>query len=178
MLYLLALFLHVTGSLMLAAAIAIEWLSVVGLRKAASLDRARESLSIYSKLSMVGGIGMFLILIPGIYMAMIAWPNAAWVAVAFVGLIMIGAIGGVMTGKKMRGLKNDASGGENLTPEFKERATDNSLVLSIRLRTTILIGIVYMMTVKPTMSGSIIVMLISIVFGFIPIGPRAAAERS
>ena len=71
MLYLLALFLHVTGSLMLAAAIAIEWLSVVGLRKAASLDRARESLSIYSKLSMVGGIGMFLILIPGIYMAMI-----------------------------------------------------------------------------------------------------------
>ena len=178
MLYLIALFLHVTGALMLAAGVAIEWLSVIGLRKAASLDRARESLAIYSKLSMVGGIGMFLILIPGIYLAMIAWPNAAWVAVGFVGIILTGAIGGIMTGKKMRGMKNDAAGVVDMTPEFRKRTLDNSLVLSIRMRTTLLLRIVYMMTIKPTMSGSIIVMVISIVLGFLPIGPRAASERS
>lgn len=171
MLYLIALFLHIAGALMLAAAVAIEWLCVIGLRKAESVDRARESLSTYSKLNMVGGIGMFLLLIPGIYMAMIAWPNAAWVAVGFVGLIMIGAIGGVMTGKKMRGMKNDAVVAVDMTPEFRQRAADSSLVLSIRLRTMLLIGIVYIMTVKPTMSGSIIVMVISIVLGFLPIGP-------
>ncbi len=178
MLYLIALFLHVTGALMLAGAMAIEWLCVTGLRKAASLDRARESLSVYSKLSMVGGIGMFLILIPGIYMAMIAWPNAAWVAVGFVGIILIGAIGGIMTGKKMRGMKKEAARTVDLTPEFRKRAADNSLVLSIRLRTMLLLGIVYMMTVKPAMIGSIIVMVISIVLGFVPVGPRAASERS
>ena len=178
MLYLVALFLHVTGALMLAGAMAIEWLSLIGLRKAASVDRARESLSIYSKLSMVGGIGMFLILIPGIYMGVVAWPNAAWVAIGFVGIILIGAIGGIMNGRKMRTMKEDASGLQDLTPEFRQRAADSSLVLSIRLRTMLLLGIVYMMTVKTAMAASVIVLIVSILLGFFPIGPRAGHERS
>ena len=178
MLYLIALFLHVTGVLMLAAAVAIEWLCVIGLRKAATIESARESLSIYSKLSMIGGIGMFLILIPGIYMGVVAWPNTAWVAIGFVGIILIGAIGGFMTGRKMRGMKNDAAGAVDMTPEFRKRTLDNSLVLSIRLRTMLLLGIVYMMTVKTAMTASVIVLVISILLGFFPIGPRAGHERS
>lgn len=171
MLYLIALFLHVTGALMLAAAVGIEWLCVIGLRKAAAIESARESLSTYTKLSMIGGIGMFLILIPGIYMAVVAWHGAGWVAIGFLGIVLIGAIGGIMTGRKMRMMRNDASGLHDMTPEFKKRTLDNSLVLSIRLRTTLLIGLVYMMTVKTTMTGSAIVLLISIILGFVPVGP-------
>lgn len=177
MLYLIALFLHVTGALMLAAAVTIEWLCVIGLRKAVSLDRARESLSTYSKLSMIGGIGTFLVLIPGIYMGVVAWPGAAWVAVGLVGLILIGAIGGIMTGRKMRRMKNDAAGAENLTPEFRRLTLDNSLVLSIRLRTMLVLGIVYMMTVKTAMTASVVVLLISIFLGVLPIGARAGHEK-
>lgn len=178
MLYLIALFLHVTGALMLAAAVAVEWLCVISLRKAATIESARGPLSTYSRLGMIGGIGMFLILIPGIYMAAVAWRDAGWVAVGFVGIVLIGAIGGIMTGRKMRKMKSDAAGINELTPEFRKRAGDNSLVLSIRLRTVILVGVVYMMTVKTSMTGSVIVLVISILIGFLPIGPRAVSERS
>lgn len=178
MLYLVALFLHVAGALMLAAAVGIEWLCVIGLRNAATVESARGSLSTYSKLGMIGGIGTFLILIPGIYMAAVAWHGAGWVAIGFLGLVLIGAIGGIMTGRKMRKMKNDAGGLRDMTSEFRKRTLDNLLVLSIRLRTMLLIGIVYMMTVKTSMSGSIIVLVISIVLGFLPLGPRASREVS
>ena len=177
MLYLIALFLHVTGALMLAAAVGIEWLCIGGLRKAATLENAKGALSTYSKLSMTGGIGMFLILIPGVYMAAVAWRDAGWVAIGFLGIVMIGAIGGIMTGRKMRSMKNDAGAAGSVTPELRKRMLDNSLVLSIRLRTFLLLGVVYMMTVKTAMSASVIVLIISILLGFVPIGLRTAPER-
>lgn len=178
MLYLIALFLHVTGALMLAAAVAIEWLCVIGLRKAATIESANGSLSAYSKLGTIGGIAMVLILVPGIYMAAVAWRDAGWVAVGFLGIILIGAIGGIMTGRKMRKMRNDAGGLRQMTDEFMKRTTDNSLVLSLKLRTMILVGIVYMMTVKTTMTGSVVVLVISILLGFLPIGPRDTRDIS
>jgi hypothetical protein len=146
------------------------------LRKAATIESVKGSLSTYSKLGMIGGIGMFLILIPGIYMAAVAWHSAGWVAVGLGGTIVIGAVGGIMTGRKMRGMKNDAAGAGDLTPEFRKRTLDNSLVLSIRMRTMLLLGIVYMMTVKPSLTGSVIILVISILLGFLPIGPRRIPE--
>ncbi|MGF6848983.1 hypothetical protein QFZ51_004218 [Chitinophaga sp. W3I9] len=66
MLYKIALFLHITGALMVCAAIAIEWLCIIHFRKTASMDRIKESLFYYSKVGIMGDIGALLILIPGI----------------------------------------------------------------------------------------------------------------
>ncbi len=176
MLYLIALFLHVTGALMLAAAVATEWVCLAVLRKSSTSGNAADSLSTYAKASMTGEIGLVIILIPGIYMAAVAWRTAAWVAVGFVALIMIGAIGGAMSGKKIRAMKDDASKLRDITPEFRKRTLDNSLGLSIRLRTFIILGVVFMMTVKPTLAVSLIVLIISVILGFLPIGPRVSPE--
>lgn len=127
---------------------------------------------------MIGGIGMILILVPGIYMMAVVWHNAAWIVIGFIDMVLIGAIGGIMTGRKMGRMKNDAGTSEDVTPELRKRMLDNSLVLSIRLRTFLLLGVVYMMTVKTTMSASVIVLIISILLGFVPIGPRTVSERS
>lgn len=176
MLYLIALFLHVAGALMLAAAVAAEWVCVTSLRKTSTTETATQSLSAYAKASMTGEIALAVILIPGIYMAVVAWRTAAWVAVGFVALIIIGAIGGSMSGKRIRAMKDDAAKLGAMTPEFRKRTLDNSLILSIRLRTFIILGVVFMMTVKPTLAVSIIVLIISIIPGFLPIGPRTNHE--
>lgn len=176
MLYNIALFLHVAGAMMLAGAVAAESVCLRDLRKASSMGNTADSLSAYAKASMTGEIGLAVILVPGIYMAVVAWPTAGWVAVGFLALILIGAIGGSMTGKKIRVMKEEAAKTEDMTPEFRKRLLDGSFVLSIRLRTFIILGVVFIMTVKPSLAGSIITLVISIVLGFMPIGPRESQE--
>ncbi len=178
MLYLIALFLHVAGALILAAAVAVEWQCVTSMRKAVNLENVRDSLSTYSKVSMIGETALALILIPGIYMAAVAWRSAGWVAIGFLGVILIGAIGGTMTGRKMRQMRKEAGSLDSITPGLRKRTLDNSFVLSIRMRTMILLGIVYMMTVKPPLAGSFVALVVSVVLGFLPIGPRTGREVS
>jgi|GEM_PF-4333499 len=68
MLYKIVLFLHVSGALLLFAAITIEWFFIMNIRKAGSLENIKGSLTLYSFFSKIGQISMILILFPGIYM--------------------------------------------------------------------------------------------------------------
>ena len=167
MLYLVALFLHVTGSLLYSASLAIEWLCSSKLRKAESTDKFSEWLSTYSYLHMISGIAWVLILIPGIYMMAVIWKNAAWVTTAFTGFLLLVIVGSIVTGKKMKPIINEfkISG---YTSGISKMINDQILNLSLKTRTTLTIGIVFLMAVKPGLSDSILILLISILIGFIP----------
>jgi hypothetical protein len=169
MLYKIALFLHVTGALMLCSAIAIEWLCIINLRKTDSLDRVKESLFYYSKLGIIGDIAAFLVLIPGIYMMVVVWGKASWGILGLFGLLLIGFIGGTMTGKKMKKIREIIKTENRSSKEVINILKDKSLWISIKLRTTILVGVVFLMTVKPELTGSIITIIVSIILGTLPL---------
>ncbi len=177
MLYRIALFLHVTGALMLFAAIAIEWLFVINIRKAMAIENIKKSYLNYPKLTAIGSIAIFLILIPGIYMTAVVWKNASWILIAFIGMILLAVIGGALTGRKMKGIKKVISNENNISPALRSLLNDNSLILSLKIRTAVLMGIIYLMTVKPDLTGSVLTLIVSIILGFIPIKTKANVTR-
>ena len=173
MFYRIALFLHVTGALLLFAAMAIEWLFVINIRKATAIENIKKSFFNYAKLKAIGSIAIFLILIPGIYMTALVWKNASWILIAFIGMILLAVIGGALTGRKMKGIKKVVSNENNISAELRSLINDNSLILSLKIRTAVLMGIIYLMTVKPDLTGSILTIIISVILGFIPIKSKA-----
>jgi hypothetical protein len=97
----------------------------------------------------------------------VIWKNAAWVTTAFTGFLLLVIVGSIVTGKKMKPIINEfkISG---YTSGISKMINDQVLYLSLKARTTLTIGIVFLMAVKPGLSDSILILLISILIGFIP----------
>jgi hypothetical protein len=177
MLYKIALFLHVTGALMLCASITIEWLFIINIRKAKTAERIDELVFNYSKAGRVGDIGAILILLPGIYMMVTVWDDARWAILGLFGLILIAIIGGITIGRKMKKTR-ELIKSENNSLEALALLKDNSLWLSIKIRTAIFFGVIFLMTVKPQLAGSIITIAISIMLGALPLQMERNKVRS
>ncbi len=170
MLYPLSSFLHITGAVLLSAAMGIEWICILNLRKADSLEVVRRSLSNYSLLTPIGPIATLLILVPGIYMAVIAWRTyLGWIEVSFAGLVVIALVGSLVTGKKLGIVRALLKRENSLTPDLKKLLTAESLMVSLQVRTLIFLGIILLMVVKPAMITSLIVMAASIAIGSLPV---------
>ncbi len=169
MLYKTSLFLHVVGALLMCAGIAVEWLYLVAMRKAATTENLRETLYNFSRLNRIYPASMILILIPGIYMMAVVWRDADWIMIGFLGLVLLGLIGSIFTGKKMKAIRKEVTGSKQITSELRSLLQSSALLNSLKVRTTIFLGIIYLMTVRPEMVGSIIALVISAVIGFIPI---------
>ena len=177
MFYRIALFLHVTGALLLFAAMVIEWLYVISLRKATDFENIKESIFNYSKSVVIGPLAILLILIPGIYMMTLGWKGASWIIIAFIGMILLGVIDGTLSRKKIKSIKKIVSNDKNITSELISLLNDNSLFLSLKIRTAVFLGIIYLMTVKPSLTGSIETLIASIIIGFIPVKSKAKANK-
>ncbi|HTF27470.1 MAG TPA: hypothetical protein VK625_01430 [Flavitalea sp.] len=170
--YKIALFLHVTGALLLCAAIVIEWLCIINIRKADSIERIKESVFNYSKIGKIADIAAILILVPGIYMMVAVWDDARRGIFGFFNLILIGVIGGLGTGRKMKEIRKLVRMENTSLQELGKLAKDNSLWFSIKMRTAIFLGVIFLMTVKPGLTGSIITIAISIILGTLPLRMR------
>jgi len=168
MLYLVSLFLHVIGALLYSASLAIEWLSFSKLKKTESADRFNELLSTYSSLHMISGIAWVLILIPGIYLMVFVWNNIAWANIALVGFILLAIVGSMITGMRMKPITTEIKN-SGYSHDIRKKFNDPKLNFSLKARTTLTIGIVFLMTVKPNLSDSIVTLLISILLGFLPL---------
>lgn len=177
LLYKIALFLHVSGALMLCTAMAIEWLGVINIRKVDTLEGIREFVLNYSRLKKIGGAAIILILIPGIYMMVVVWHGAAWIMIGFIGLILLGAIGGGITGRKMRAIENLLTDKNTMTPQLETFLSDKAFLFSIKIRTAIFLGIIFLMTVKTDLVDSLITLAAAIVFGFVPLKVKTFSKE-
>lgn len=118
-LYLIALFVHIVGALLLAALLAIEGFTLRTGATAASLNRV------------LGPITLVMILIPGFYMAFqTGW--RAWTAIGLVGYAVIAALGAYTGISLMRG-----------------HMTAGAATVSWLVRAGLTLGIVFDMVVKP-----------------------------
>ncbi len=90
---------------------------------------------------------MLLLLVSGFWLATAYWHwQGAWIRLGLLGLVAIGAAGGLMTGRAVRRLSPQLN-----EPEFEAvlREVDPSLRWSFLIRVALLAAVVYLMTVKP-----------------------------
>jgi hypothetical protein len=187
-LYSIALFLHIVGALGLFVALGLEWASLSYLRRAATVEQAREWLKLFTSLRRLYPLAWLAILLPGFYMAATVWGGVAWITLALAAVILIAVLGAALTGRRMAPiLQRMGTIGRSMTAEsgpsastLRQRLDDPLLWASLRIRTAIALGIVFLMTVKPELPGSLLTLgvagLLGLVFGLPALG-RSREKR-
>jgi hypothetical protein len=135
-LYSVALFLHIVGAVLLFALLTVEGVSLRQGFMAARLNRV------------LGPISAVTILIPGFYMVVSQWGWNGWVVVGIVAWVLI-AVAGAATGIGL------------LTGRLNIRTA----ALSWSVRVGMALGVVFIMTIKPDLIPSIIVVIASALVG-------------
>ncbi len=171
------LFLHVLGAFGVLTAFALEWASLYSLQRSCSKGEMRESLQGFKILPLIGGPSYLIIVLSGIYLWAEAWRGSAWPVVAVISLVVVAVIGAVINGPRMAALGKAVEVGSDSDTLPEDVSSLSMLWGSLRTRTWMVIGITFLMTVKPGAIGSIVVMVISLLFGLIP-SPLTFGHRS
>jgi hypothetical protein len=150
------LFLHVAAAMGTFMALGIEALALTQLRRASSGDAEREALAAVGSSRRVSGVSMLVLLLTGLALAGRYWQwQGAWIGAGLVGLVAIGTIDRLMSGRHLRWT-------------------------SFAIRTALLAGVIYVMTVKPGRVVSLGVLGAAVVVGLVVSRalPRSGAPRA
>ena len=177
MVRLVLLFLHVTAAMGVVAGLGIEGLVLVQLRAARTGSDARTALASTRYVQRVMGWSLLAAIVTGIYLATAYWSwHGAWMGMALLTIVVMGAVGGFMTGRPtMRVLR--AAGGDPGPEEMA--AVQGRLSLSYVIRLGLFLGIVFLMTTKPA-SGAIafLVVVIAAALGVLAGLPARRVRRA
>jgi hypothetical protein len=178
-LYSIALFLHIVGSLGLFVALGLEWTSLVSLRRASTSEQAREWLGVLGGTRRLGPASLAAILLSGFYMMAVTWGWVGWIVVALAAIVLIAVVGATLTGLRI-GAVGRAAAAESgpLSPALRQRLHDPLLWTSVQTRTAIALGIVFLMTVKPDLTGALVTIGIAVVLGLVSSLPNWRRERA
>jgi hypothetical protein len=147
--YTIVLFLHVLGALGMFAALGVEWAVAGPLRRATDVAQARPWITVLLSLGRVGGPSSGTILVTGIYMGMTNWGRQPWIGLSLLGLVFLALLAAGVSGRRVAAIARDLDSGLTKSDSPLHRLQDPVLVVSLRLRTAVATGIVFLMTSKP-----------------------------
>lgn len=166
-LYSLVLFFHVIAVLGLCAALSFEGLSLHRLRQSSTLTEVRQWIQPVPGLPLLTAGSAFVILLSGIYLTVrmsafeLAWPKVT------IGPLLLIAPFGAMTGKRMKGIRQLCADAKPISFELTKRLQDPFLKVSLGIRTGVFLGIVLLMSAKPELWESILIVAASVILGLL-----------
>ena len=176
--YLMAKFIHIVSALGFFIALSVEWLSLWNARNATTSEQVRERLRISSSAQRLGPLSMLMLLISGFYMMAIGRIGSAWLIVAFGALILLVVLALTLTSRRIAAIRQALTMEKGAVSSFLHDQLNNSLLwLSIRMRVSIALAIVFLMTVKPDLVGSLITLGIAIILGLAFSLPARSRDR-
>lgn len=179
-LYTLALFLHVSGAIGAFVSIGTWLFGVAALRRAQRVEQVRAIAWLIIVASPLMVFSVLLIAIAGFDMALSAWGlQTPWIAVAIVSFVLMAPVGPFVLAARMYtilDMAREAPGG-TLSGELERRTHDPVLGTAAQTLTAVLLGIVFLMTNKPVLITSILVMGIALACGLLSGVPYWYAAR-
>ena len=168
--YTLALFVHILGAIGLFVAISLIVVAFVRMRRASTIEQIRE----WASVADVAGKSMIVIslvvLVPALYMVIVAWGFLTpWVMAALITFVVLSIMGASMNGRTLERvvvMAQKASPG--LVPaDLRAQLLSPQLWLAEGVRLMLLLGILCLMTIKPDILFSILVLLGMLILGLI-----------
>ncbi|MGH7564324.1 MAG: DUF2269 family protein [Gemmatimonadota bacterium] len=166
-LYDIALFVHMLGLIALFGAFVVSVGAGARLRSATDMEQIRTWLGLLESTGPMFPAGLGLLLLSGLYMMMDSWRALyPWIAVALVGLILIGVLGGVVVGRRLRALSAaTAESGGTVSEDLSRRIAEPLTWTMMAALNGLALGIVWVMSTKPGWAGSIIAVALATVLG-------------
>ncbi len=166
-LYAVFLFIHVAGVLGYATGTLMSLFGLPVLRRTQRVEQACWILELLERVGPLSGISLLFIIISGLYMAGTNWGwRTGWIDVALGTLVLLFAAGALMGTRRhaIAVLIQDMPDGP-LPRSVVQRLYDPWMGLGTYELVTLLLGIVFLMTVKPTLTGSLLVIGVALVLG-------------
>lgn len=168
--YQVALFVHILAVIGLFIAMSLEFASMIGMRRAHTVAQVREWISLEAVLGRLFPITAVLILVSGLYLIHEQWGSGTpWSTVSLLLLIALSVSGAVVNGSRLRTIHTTvhAAKEEAISPALAGQIHDPILWTSVQVGAAIAVGIVYLMTLKPDLLGSLVTIAIVIVLGLV-----------
>jgi hypothetical protein len=169
--YTIVLFVHIIGAIGYFLSIG-SWLFIlVGLRRAQRVEEVRALMHVNDLSGPVGDGSGLVLLIAGLYLALSAWSLlTSWILVALISLILILSTNAALIGPRrsalVKQLERSAPEGE-ISLALWQHIHDPVLWATSQTTAVLLLGIVFLMTTKPDLGGSLIVMAVALVLGLL-----------
>ncbi len=166
--YSIVLFLHVSGAIGYFVSIGAWLFVLVGLRRAQRVEQVRALVNLIGLSGPLFGISVLLLLAAGLYMAFTAWSLlTGWILVALISLVLMAPLGTALIEPRRRvidRLARETPDGP-LPQSLEQRTHDPVLLIALQTIAILLLGIVFLMTTKPALTGSLIVIAIALALG-------------
>jgi hypothetical protein len=179
-LYTLALFVHVSGAIGAFVSLGIWLFGLAALRRARRVEQVRAIAWLVIVASPLMVVSVLLLGLAGFAMALSTWGLLTpWIAVSLVIVVLIGPIGAFVLDPRMRTILAEAQEVPDgpLPDHLHTRTHDPILGTAASTLTTLLLGIVFLMTTKPEPFIALLVMGIALVLGLLVSLPVWSAAR-
>ncbi len=168
MLYQIALFVHITGAIILFISLGLEWLGVSRLRRAERVEQVREVSALLRVLGSLFPISTVFILGGGLYMAITAWSlTLAWLDAALVTVLVTAVLGTLLSERRMAAIGQMAftQPAGPISARLRARTTDPVLLFWSRISALLGWWIVFLMVLKPDLLGTMSSLGVAVVLG-------------
>lgn len=168
-LYVIFLYVHVIGAIGYSAGVLIGLLGLFSLRHARSVEEVRSLLELQELTGLISGISLLLTVIAGLYMAATVWGwQTGWINVALGSLVLLLGMG-VLMGRRRHAIALQAKAMSDgpLPDSLVQRIYDPWMALGIYTLVTLVLGLVYLMTAKPGLGVSLLVMGVALILSLV-----------
>jgi len=166
--YRLALFAHVLGMIGFFMPLGVYVFGLATLRRARRVEQVRSICRMVFLTDPIAVGSIVLLAAAGLYMALTTWNvRVGWIAVAIVSFILIAPIGPLIVERRLHAIDALARAAEDgPVPDALARRINNPVMgAALYVLISPLLGIVFLMTNKPSLAGSILAMLIALAIG-------------
>ena len=193
MLYHLALFVHISGAVLFFIGLGLNWLGLNQLRRAERVEQVRELSALLQVLERLFPFSVVLLLGGGLYMTITIWGfTLVWLDAALVTLVALPILGPRVHGRRLTFIRQEAlTQPDGLLPtSLRARTTDPVLVFWSRIVALLGWWMVFLMTLKPDLFGTLAALGVAVVLGVLfallaqrtlrkqpPISAPAAADQ-
>jgi hypothetical protein len=166
--YTITLFIHVVSDIGLMAGIGIWLVALVALRRAERVEHVRVITGMIFLSDTFYRISGALLLGSGVYMTVTVWGfDTAWIDVALATLFLVVPVGPLVAEPRMKAIAKAAADAPDgtLPPALRAQIHSPILATSLYVMATTVLGIVFLMTVKPELVPGIVSVLTAIALG-------------
>ena len=167
--YNIVLFFHVIGAIGYFLGIGIWLFILLGLRRTQRVEQVRSLIHLNDLSAPFSAASAVLLLVTGLYLALTAWSLlTSWILVALISLLLMVPTSAALIAPRrsaiVKQLAREAPDGE-LSRALERHLDDPVLATVCTTVAALLLGLVFLMTTKPDLVGSLTVMVVALLLG-------------
>lgn len=181
-LYTAVLFVHAVAVLVLTAALTLEAWTLLQLRRTVHPSDVKPRIGTMQPVAIAAITSLVIIYVTGAYLTeslhswAFAWPRLAVLE------IVLSALLGAMTGRRMRSIRRNAANEPMNPSEWKALTRSSFLKISLGTRIWIVMGTILLTAAKPALRESLLIVACTLIFGllfsFVSFGQRSAVSTA